>query len=130
MARLSLAVSAVFLLVALAGCQTLSFTSAPPHFGPTSVGNALVDSDGMTLYAYDKDPKNQSICTGTCADFWSPALASGGAKASGKLGFFLRPDNKYQWSYDGKPLYRYAGDTRPGDAAGDNLLTVWHAIKP
>ena len=31
-----------------------------------------------------------------------------------------------QWAYDGKPLYLWIKDTKPGDMTGDGVNDVWH----
>ncbi|MGH9149067.1 MAG: hypothetical protein ACRD0F_01860, partial [Acidimicrobiales bacterium] len=35
-----------------------------------------------------------------------------------------------QVSYNGKPLYRYAGDSAPGQVTGDGIGGLWHVAKP
>ncbi|MBT2916758.1 hypothetical protein AA407_20900, partial [Vibrio anguillarum] len=38
-------------------------------------------------------------------------------------------DGQYQWTYQGKPLYRWFKDKQPGDKSGDGVQNVWHLIK-
>lgn len=114
----------------LGGCASPVVTAGPLHFGPTKIGTRLVDDQGMTLYTYDEDKPGVPSCTGRCADLWPPELAASQARFSGNSGVVLRPDGLEQWAYDGKPLYRYAGDADPGDAFGDGLLAQWHAVRP
>ena len=45
------------------------------------LGKILVDSKGMTLYAFTKDEANKSNCTGGCLTNWPPLLTSGSPKA-------------------------------------------------
>lgn len=33
-----------------------------------------------------------------------------------------------QWADDGKPLYTYVDDKKPGDVTGDGKNEVWHAV--
>jgi predicted lipoprotein with Yx(FWY)xxD motif len=50
---------------------------------------------------------------------------------TGTLGTITRPDGTTQASYDGHPLYTYAGDTAPGQAKGNGLNVsggVWHEV--
>lgn len=114
----------------LAGCASPVVSAGPLRFGPTKAGVALVDDRGMTLYTYDGDKAGVPTCVAGCADLWPPELAISKAQLSGKSGVVLRPDGFTQWAYDGKPLYRYAGDADPGDAWVDGLLGQWHVVGP
>jgi predicted lipoprotein with Yx(FWY)xxD motif len=40
---------------------------------------------------------------------------------TGKLSTITRPDGTTQATYDGHPLYTYAGDSAPGQAKGNGL---------
>src|SRR5437660_1732407 len=44
-----------------------------------------------------------------------------GPGITGKLGTIRRPGGSAQATYDGHPLYTYAGDSAPGQARGNNL---------
>ena len=39
-----------------------------------------------------------------------------------------RKDGRLQSTYDGKPLYFYAGDKKKGDKTGDGIGGVWHIV--
>ena len=39
-----------------------------------------------------------------------------------------RPDGGTHVTYDGHPLYRYSGDTAPGDTNGQGVGSVWFAM--
>ncbi|MVW87559.1 COG4315 family predicted lipoprotein [Pseudomonas sp. PB101] len=88
----------------------------------------MVDHKGMTLYTFDKDTGGKSVCTGECADHWPPFKAEAGAKAEGKWSVVKRDDGTMQWAYDGKPLYYYDDDKKPGDKTGDKKGEKWHII--
>jgi len=94
--------------------------------GQTSLGPALVDGNGRTLYLFEKDTNTGSTCDGECATFWPPLVTTGkplagdGALAS-KLGTIERTDGKTEVSYNGHPLYYYVGDTKAGDTTGQGL---------
>lgn len=60
------------------------------------------------MYAYSKDPANETTCYDTCADTWLPLLAK-------------RRDGGNQVTYKGIPLYQYAGDKVDRDANGQGL---------
>ena len=100
----------------------------------TKIGYVLANGRGYTLYWYSRDVKGggTSACTGQCLDIW-PAVtgkpaASSGIKLNGILGTITRPGGIVQATYNGYPLYTYAGDTRPGETAGNGIGGVWHVI--
>ena len=90
----------------------------------------LVDQAGLTLYIFDKDAPSKSNCNGGCATVWPPLVASAEASASGKFNIVARDDGSRQWTYQDKPLYRYAADQKPGDMTGENSGGVWHTVRP
>jgi predicted lipoprotein with Yx(FWY)xxD motif len=69
------------------------------------------------------------MCNGECAEYWPPMMAPAGAKPEGKWSTIKRDDGKMQWAYDGKPLYTFMKDKKPGDMAGDNMKDVWHIMR-
>lgn len=99
--------------------------------GKTDKGAAvLVDQKKMTLYTYDKDAKDKSNCNGQCAANWPPLMATSNAKPMGNWTVITRDDGSKQWAYNGKPLYTWKKDTKPGDATGDGVGGVWHMATP
>jgi predicted lipoprotein with Yx(FWY)xxD motif len=89
------------------------------------VGKVLVDSEGMTLYYFQKDQKGsgKSKCEGACAEAWPPLTTEGepeamaGVKAS-MLGTIEREDGTTQVTYAGWPLYTFVEDKKPGEDNG------------
>lgn len=96
---------------------------------PVERDGLLRDGDGRTLYTFDKDSGGQSQCYDGCAAAWPPFVAKAGTQASGKLTLHTRKDGSLQWGVQGKPLYLYAGDARPGDTSGDGSGGVWHVVR-
>ncbi|MGB7588318.1 MAG: hypothetical protein WBM00_06380 [Solirubrobacterales bacterium] len=104
----------------------------------SGVGTVLVDSNGMTLYYFEKDEGGKSACNGACASAWPPLTTSGapktmaGAEAS-KLGTTTRSDGATQVTYAGWPLYTYTADTAPGEANGTDVKAFggsWYPLHP
>jgi predicted lipoprotein with Yx(FWY)xxD motif len=97
---------------------------------PARITNGMmVDSQGFTLYSFDKDSKGKSNCNDACAAAWPPATAPADAKSTGDFSVVTRADGSKQWAFQGMPLYRFAGDRKPGDATGDNQGGVWHIVR-
>ncbi len=83
----------------------------------------LTNAQGLTLYWFAPDSPAASRCTGSCASYWPPVAGTpkAGPGITGKLGTIRRPGGAAQATYDGHPLYTYAGDSAPGQARGNNL---------
>jgi len=55
-----------------------------------------------------------------------------GSGVTGTLGTITRPGGGTQATYDGHPLYTYAGDTSPGQAKGNGLNVsggLWYEME-
>jgi predicted lipoprotein with Yx(FWY)xxD motif len=100
-----------------------------------AAGTVLASSRGLTLYYYteDKPGSGKSVCTGSCASAWPPLVgpvrAPAGVRLPGPLGMITRPGGVRQVTINGYPVYRYAGDKVPGQAAGNGIEGAWHVIK-
>ena len=108
----------------------LAFAAAPVKVADTALGKVLVDSKGMTLYTFTKDSAGKSACNGGCAQNWPPLKAEAGAKAGDGYSLVTRDDGSQQWAYQGKPLYTWLKDSKPGDTTGEGVNQVWHVAKP
>jgi len=117
---------------AAGGAYTLTVVSTN-----ATIGDYLAGEDGKTLYTFTPDTApNKSTCSGDCATSW-PAFtldtgetAVAGTGVSGAIATFARDDGTTQVSYNGKPLYYFAGDKAAGDTAGQGLGGKWFAAKP
>ncbi|MFD4547771.1 SCO0930 family lipoprotein [Streptomyces sp. NPDC058466] len=100
------------------------------------LGKVLTDSAGLTLYRFDKDTAEppKSSCDGDCAKAWPPVPAEGAEAATGVdkalLGEVTRSDGTKQLTVAGWPMYRYAKDTKAGDANGQGVGGTWFASAP
>jgi predicted lipoprotein with Yx(FWY)xxD motif len=121
-------------------------TSIAPSPGPaqpgtlevasSSLGQILVDSQGHTLYLFQKDSGPTSTCTGACAVAWPPLRATNqptagtGVNAS-LIGTTPRSDGGPQVTYNGHPLYLFIQDQNPGDTKGQGVNAFgakWFAL--
>ena len=127
--------SRLFVFATTASLASAGSGLADESYGPfkmmqTSIGEVLTTADGMTLYTFDKDEAGTSNCTGECAEYWTPAAALTDAKPiDDDLTLIKRTDGTLQWANEGKPLYTYANDKKPGDVTGDGMNGVWHVVR-
>ncbi|HEY9374257.1 SCO0930 family lipoprotein [Streptomyces sp.] len=100
------------------------------------LGKVLTDAEGFTLYRFDKDSASPptATCEGECAKAW-PVVSPTGAKPpagidASLLGEVTRTDGSKQLTVGGWPMYRFAKDTKPGDANGQGVGGTWFAAAP
>jgi predicted lipoprotein with Yx(FWY)xxD motif len=97
----------------------------------TDLGEVLADPAGNVLYLFLPDNQGPSVCEGGCAENWPPlteSLAAGDGADASLLGTAARPDGTPQLTYNGWPLYYFAGDDAPGDTNGQGINDVWFVI--
>jgi predicted lipoprotein with Yx(FWY)xxD motif len=108
----------------------VSATTAP------GLGAIVADDAGRTLYRFDKDTAKPptSNCVGPCAALWPPVSVDARPTLTGidpaLLGTVARADGSTQLTLKGWPLYRFGGDKKPGDTAGQGIKGVWFAVTP
>jgi predicted lipoprotein with Yx(FWY)xxD motif len=95
---------------------------------PGTLNGRLVDENGMTLYFYSMDSHITSNCEEACTNRMRPMLASANDVGFGPLDIMRRRDGQPQWGFRRHPVYRYAGDSKPGDTMGDGMDGQWHQI--
>ena len=142
---------ALLLAAALAGAAGTTPAAATPSVGQaaeaarvtltvraSAFGRILFDGQGRALYAFTRDRRGRSACTGSCAAAWPPYLVRGTLRAGkgvrqGLLGTTRRPDGSRQLTYRGRPLYYYVGDRRPGEVRCQNVFEfggLWLVVRP
>jgi predicted lipoprotein with Yx(FWY)xxD motif len=101
-----------------------------------TLGAILVGPDGLTLYTFTNDTPGSgtSACSGGCATNWPPLTVDGepsaGDGVTGALATIERDDGTTQVTYDGAPLYYFAGDSAPGDTNGEGVGNIWFVATP
>ncbi|MEW2426181.1 hypothetical protein AB0911_37455 [Streptomyces nigra] len=103
-----------------------------PQRGP------LRDGAGRTLYYTTQDvvSAGSSTCVDVCARRWPPVVIDPQGRvfadgvATDTIGAFRRPDGLTQLTVSGRPVYRFAGDSAPGQTRGHAVDSVWFAATP
>jgi predicted lipoprotein with Yx(FWY)xxD motif len=112
---------AAMVISAFAFSPVAAYAADPAVLADSSMGKIWVDANGMTLYTYEKDTAEQSLCNGQCAVEWPPLAAPDGAVTSGEWTIVKRDDGTMMWAYEGHPFYTFVDDKKPGDITGDNV---------
>jgi len=100
------------------------------------LGHIVIDGEGFTLYRFDEDTASPSTttCYDECATTWPPVLTRNKIVYTGidntLLGTTTREDGSLQVTLNGWPLYRFSGDTEPGQINGEAVGGVWFTAAP
>jgi predicted lipoprotein with Yx(FWY)xxD motif len=102
------------------------------------LGTVVTDQNGRTLYRFDKDKAKPPVsnCNGDCAESWPPMIVTDASTVrladidQGLVGTVDRADGTKQLTLNGWPLYRFAKDSRAGDAKGQGVDGAWFASTP
>ncbi len=113
-------------------------TSAPSgglSLTPSDLGEILVDAEGRTLYLFVPDGQGESVCYDDCEAAWPVFYEEDlGTPEAGidqnLLGTTDRTDGTVQVTYNGWPLYYFAGDSAAGDINGQGVNEVWYVVAP
>jgi predicted lipoprotein with Yx(FWY)xxD motif len=131
----------------LAACSSASTSSTGGSSSSPAAGTAgsvktatvggvtvLTNSKGFTLYTFAPDTSTTSKCNGSCATNWPPVTGPvTGAGVTGTFATITRSGGAVQATFDGHPLYTFAGDTAPGQGNGNGVNAfggLWHEITP
>jgi predicted lipoprotein with Yx(FWY)xxD motif len=135
----SLAVAVVAFSLALAACGSSSDDDGGAAGGAKApvasadkakVGRVVVDAQGFTLYRFTAEAQGRPVCAGACAKTWPPATVTKDDGLPDHVATVDRPDGGgLQLTYDGHPLYRYAGDHSADDANGEGVGGQWYVVK-
>ncbi|SDW72676.1 Predicted lipoprotein with conserved Yx(FWY)xxD motif [Arthrobacter sp. cf158] len=116
--------------------STAAASGADMMIAPSSAGQIVVDSEGMSLYFFTKDVKDSgtSACTEACLAAWPIFTTTSEAPTvegvTGTVGTIASPDGKKHVTLNGMPLYYYAKDKAPGDVTGQGVGGVWYLVSP
>jgi predicted lipoprotein with Yx(FWY)xxD motif len=111
----------------------LSAVTSPPLSSPH-----LININQAALYRFDIDTPNsgQSACNDSCATRWPPVTIQQGGNVylagvdSQEVGAIKRQDGTLQLTVGGMPVYRFSGDSKPGDLNGQGIGGTWFVVGP
>jgi predicted lipoprotein with Yx(FWY)xxD motif len=123
--------SSVWFTVSVDGGPILS--NASIKTSQSSLGAIVTDASGRTLYHFANDQGNTIACTDRCPQNWPPVRTIGAPVAGdgvtvSLLATVTRPDGSAQVAYNGKTLYYFANDEKPGDTKGQGLAGAWFVL--
>ena len=155
--RIAAGLAVAALAVALTGCTTPAAEEPPADTGTSteaeteapaetsaavlttadsSLGEIVVDGEGMTVYMFDNDTQGAdvSVCEGECATNW-PAVTTDSDTpevegVTGEVGTIEGVDGSTQVTLNGWPLYYFIGDEAAGDTNGQGVQDVWWVLTP
>ena len=153
--RIAAGLADAALAVALMGCTTPAAEEPPADTGTSteaeteapeetssaalttadsSLGEIVVDGEGMTVYMFDNDTQgaDASVCEGECATNW-PAVTTDSENpevegVTGEVGTIEGVDGSTQVTLNGWPLYYFVGDEAAGDTNGQGVNQVWWVL--
>lgn len=127
-----LALMTVALSLAQEGDVSLNLSESAEH------GQYLADGDGMALYLFVPDAQVASTCYDDCATNWPPVTVAsadavptlGEGLDAMLVGTIVRDDGTVQLTYNGWPLYRFAGDSDASQTNGQAVGGNWFLVDP
>jgi predicted lipoprotein with Yx(FWY)xxD motif len=119
---------------AAASAAASEAAAATVALAESSLGQILVDAEGLTLYMFVPDEETgEPTCYDDCATAW-PALLAEGTPTAGEgldaslLSTATRTDGGTQVKYGTWPLYYFSGDAAAGETNGQGLNEVWYVV--
>jgi predicted lipoprotein with Yx(FWY)xxD motif len=103
-------------------------------------GAVLADRSGHTLYLLTTEAGSKLHCTSSaCLDAWPPLLLTKGQKVGigsgvkGKVSTIARSSTTVQVTFNGYPVYTYAGDSGKAQTNGEKIVAfggTWYMLRP
>jgi len=121
-------------LAAMASAGSSSTTLTAATVG--RFGSVLGNSKGHSLYLLEKHGKPVACTSPACVSSWPPLLVAEGSRVTwghgvkGHVGTVAR-GSRLQVTYNGWPVYTFAGDSGPRQANGEGLSNfggTWYLL--
>ena len=149
-----LLVTLPMLLVACGSGVSYSIDASTPAYAPpstvpndhaiaslstvrTQYGDVLGSASGYVYYIFQLDTPSISNCDASCSAVWPPVIGASHLVSKNVrkhlVGTISRSNGAKQLTYDGHPLYSFAGDTAPASTSGQGLYSFgayWYLIAP
>ena len=103
-------------------------------------GSVLADRSGFTLYLLSTEAGSKLHCTSkACLASWPPLLVSKGQKVGigagvkGKVSTVARSSTTEQFTFNGYPVYTFAGDSGKAQTNGEKVVAfggTWYLLRP
>jgi len=122
-------VLSIIILGLLVNAQVMGAPSLIQSIGLKGGKNILANSEGMTLYTFDRDQVGVSNCHDGCLRTWPAVIIQDQSEVEQPYGVIVRDSGELQLTLERKPLYTFVGDIKVGDINGDNLSGVWHMVE-
>ncbi|WP_327425610.1 hypothetical protein OG763_45105 (plasmid) [Streptomyces sp. NBC_01230] len=98
----------------------------------------LININQASVYRFDDDTagSGKSNCNDDCAAKWPPVTIKEGGNVylagvnPKEVGAIRRQDGQVQVTVGGWPVYRFSGDSGPGDLKGQGVGGKWFAVGP
>jgi len=134
------AVAGLVILPTRASAQHATHTKRPmlESHKVGKYGEVLTSSSGRSLYVLSTESKGKLHCTSKmCLEYWPPLLVAKGAHITagsgvkGKISHVAR-GSKWQVTYNGWPVYTFAGDGGPDQSNGEKINAfggIWYLVR-
>jgi len=98
-------------------------SKVPPGFSVATItiGRILTTDQNESVYSYETDTAEQTMCIGECTQRWEPVIAPALARNSGEWSIVERSPGVLQWVFRGKPLYTHVLDQHSWSQQGSDV---------
>ena len=125
--RAAVAVVGVVAVVVVASASaSASAAGSTVDVATATFGTVLTDAQGFALYPFPRSRRDELVhrrLRGGVARLDGSVRhdADGGPGVGGTVAAVLQSNGTFQVTYNGSPLYTFAGDTTPGEVTGNNV---------